>query len=80
MNSEFEMYSSKEIGLTRLGNEIKTYKKSFSSMDYTPWLYKNANEDKKHLKELPPCTFGTPIINYFNDATVRTQLHIPTTV
>jgi len=32
------------------------------------------------LQELPPCTFGEPIIEYFNDPLVRNQLHIPDTV
>jgi hypothetical protein len=39
-------------------------------MDYTPWL-------KNSLGELPPCTFGVPLIEWANDATVREQLHIP---
>lgn len=53
---------------------MKAYKTSYTSKDYTPWLYRNQN--KKNLQELPPCTFGTPLIEYFNDPTVRDLLHI----
>jgi len=29
---------------------------------------------------LPPCTWGNPLIQYLNDATVRTALHIPDSI
>lgn len=29
------------------------------------------------LKSLPPCTFGSPIIEYLNNEEVRSKLHIP---
>ena len=29
---------------------------------------------------LPPCTFGNPIMDYFNRADVRTALHIPSDI
>jgi len=77
-NDKFKLYDSK-VGLTKLGNEIKTYKKSWTAKEYTPWAFPKI--DAKHnLKELPPCTFGDPIIAYFNRADVRSLLHIPTTV
>jgi hypothetical protein len=77
-SDKFQLYESKEIGISRVGSEMKTYKKSFTARDYTPWAYRAA--DPKHLKELPPCTFGLPIIDYLNSATVRTALHIPDSV
>lgn len=68
------------MGLTKVGDELKTYKKSYTAADYTPWLYDNKHKDGKRLRELPPCTFGEPIIEYLNSATVRSLLHIPDTV
>jgi len=56
--------------MSRVGNEIKAYKKEYTAADYTPFLYKGKS-DKKHLKDLPPCTFGNPIITYLNSAAVR---------
>jgi carboxypeptidase C (cathepsin A) len=66
--------------MAKVGNEIKTYKKTASVRDYTPWLFKTEANAEKRLMELPPCTFGEPIIEYFNDPTVRSLLHIPSTV
>lgn len=57
---------------------MKTYKTSYTAKDYTPWAFPKL--DKKHLGELPPCTFGEPIIEYLNRADVRSLLHIPTDV
>ena len=79
----FQLYSSSDMGLSKVGDSIKAYKKSFTAADYTPFLYKGKNvhhEGKKALKDLPPCTFGTPIIEYLNSAAVRTALHIPVKV
>jgi hypothetical protein len=66
------------MGLKKVGSELKAYKKTYTSKDYTPWAYKNT--ESKLLKDLPPCTFGVPIIDYFNDPTVRHLLHIPDSV
>lgn len=79
-SDSFELYGSHEVGITRLGNEIKTYKKTYTAKDYTPWLFKTEAQEEHRLTELPPCTFGIPIVDYFNDPTVRTLLHIPNTV
>jgi hypothetical protein len=76
--NKFELYESREVGLAKVGNEIKTYKKGFTALDYTPWLFRHVPEDKKHLMELPPCTFGEPLIEYFNSEEVKTKLHIRT--
>lgn len=69
------------MGLVKVGNEIKAFKKTFTAQDYTPFLYKGkSNSGKKHLMDLPPCTFGNPIISYLNSAEVRTKMHIPANV
>jgi carboxypeptidase C (cathepsin A) len=52
-------------------------------MDYTPWLFKGHNRAPRvsstgeDLGELPPCTFGQPLIDYLNTPKIREQLHIP---
>ncbi len=80
-SSEPELYgSSSEIGLAKVGDEIKTYKKAATPRDYTPFLSLHPKGSEKHLQDLPPCTFGTPIIEYFNDNNVRNLLHIPQSV
>ena len=34
----------------------------YSATDYTPWLKRPLKQgSRKHLKELPPCTWGTPL-------------------
>ena len=47
--------------------------------DYTPWLWKHPNT-KQRLMELPPCTWGQPLIDYLGRTDVRDALHIPSTV
>ena len=47
--------------------------KHFSSRDYTPWLYPKSRES---ANELPPCTFGYPIMDYLNRADVREAFHV----
>ena len=44
-------------------------------MDYSKIEREGLQNDKK-LRDLPPCTFGKPIIEYFNRADVRKDLHI----
>jgi hypothetical protein len=61
--------------------EEKPKKKGFTARDYTPWFYNRLGKSHPSvtagLTDLPPCTFGEPLITWTNDATVRTQLHIP---
>ena len=45
-----------------------------TSDKYTPFLHHQ--EDKKHLKVVPPCVYAKPILDYFHNATVMTQLHV----
>lgn len=47
--------------------------KSYSSRDYTPWLYPKGS---KSANELPPCTFGYPIMDYLNREDVRAAFHV----
>ena len=78
----FQLYEP-ELGLAKVGSKIDTYKKSYTSRDYTPWAFKKIDEAKKaskKLTELPPCTFGDPIIAYLNRDDVRSLLHIPSDV
>jgi serine carboxypeptidase-like clade 1 len=48
-------------------------------LDYTPWVHKKLNKEGKLMgyNDLPPCTFGVPIIDWINRADVRQSLHIP---
>lgn len=47
-NDSFEIYESKEVGITKIGNEIKTYKRQMSAKDYTPWLFRNEADPSTH--------------------------------
>lgn len=47
-------------------------------MDYTPWFFKKLRENKIKRNGpwvmddgLPPCTFGIPLMDWANNATVR---------
>ena len=44
---------------------------------YTPFLgrYKN-NFRRRNLKDLPPCAWGGPIVDYFRNPLVLSQLNI----
>jgi len=55
------------------------HKKHFTSKDYTPWASRPASSKKEghRLQELPPCTFGNPLLDYLNLIEVRENLHIP---
>jgi carboxypeptidase C (cathepsin A) len=44
--------------------------------DYTPWV-KGPKRDPKKLGELPPCTFGSALLDYMNSDEVRKAMHIP---
>jgi len=50
-------------------------KTQVSSADYTPWVKKSYQTN-----ELPPCTWGNPLIEYLNSDEVRTNLHIPSSI
>ena len=46
--------------------------------DYTPWL-KNLPKTRnpKQLNDLPPCTWGTGLLDWMNSDEVRKAMHIP---
>lgn len=66
------------MGLRVQHGQIQPYKKSYTWHDYTPWARKWGSRKQSNLGELPPCTFGTPIVEYLNSADVKEALHIPT--
>ena len=49
-------------------------RKGVTAQQYTPWIYKGREE--LNDSSLPPCTFGVPIMEYFDRADVRAALHI----
>lgn len=57
---EEDKYETVEVN----GKQHK-YKKFATYEDYTPWI-KNFPGMQKRLKDLPPCTFGEPIIKFLN--------------
>lgn len=69
-----ELYTPSRLFLTDNGEA--DYKRFFTAKDYTPFVFKKSSSSKKALKEVPPCVYGQPIIDYFNSADVRTALHI----
>lgn len=55
-------------------------KRGMTAKDYTPFAFPNDEFLEKHEMDgasLPPCTFGTPLMEYFDRVDVRTALHIP---
>ena len=62
-------------------------KKGYTARDYTPWMFRNkkklglvrssAEAEERPVGDLPPCTFGIPLMDFMNDPEVRTQMHIP---
>ena len=61
-------YHSLDSGLRSL-TEGSVEKPYWTASDYTPWIKKKRSDG--NLKELPPCTFGTPIIEYLNRQDVK---------
>ena len=55
-------------------------KGGFTQNDYTPWLKRPVREGDKMLRELPPCTYGSGLLNYLNLDVVRQALHVPNDV
>lgn len=53
--------------------ETNSSRKTYSAHDYTPWVKHRGTPSN----ELPPCTFGNPIMDYLNRDDVRHALHIP---
>lgn len=46
--------------------------------DYTPWTHAAKKQrSPKALQMLPPCTFGSSLLEYMNSDEVRKAMHIP---
>lgn len=67
---QLEMYPAEPEPKMKISKPPKKW--SVSSRDYTPWLPHFDEEN-----ELPPCTWGTPLIEYLNSDEVKSALHIP---
>lgn len=55
-------------------------KRAFSQNDYTPWIRPKISqtiEGEPILKELPPCTWGSGLLDWMNLSETREALHIP---
>jgi len=67
--------------LYNAGTDRTHHKKSVTAADYTPWVHwAKQKANPKALKELPPCTFGSSLLDYMNSDAVRTAMHIPSFV
>ena len=55
-------------------------KRGFTQNDYTPWLKRPIREGDHMLRELPPCTYGSGLLDYLNLDVVRQALHVPNDV
>jgi len=64
------------MGVAKVGDDFKFYKRGFTAQEYTPWAFLKHPKDEKNLQSLPPCTFGIPLLDYFNDEDVRNVLHV----
>jgi len=49
--------------------------KVYTAQNYTPFLPKS-----NRANMLPSCTFGNPILDYFNRADVREAFNIPSNI
>jgi len=77
---------------TCYGGDPSSENKGFTAKDYTPWLFRSnkhkisddlirsSSKKIKSANELPPCTFGQPLIDFMNDPKTKTALHIPENV
>ena len=65
-------------GLMAIEGQLKSYKKTFSERDYTPWAsYRWKYAEQNNIEVTPPCVDGSEVIAYMNQADVRTALYIP---
>ena len=59
-------------GLTRVGNEIKPFKRYYTAADLTGFLKSPiGSKTKGHLKLIPPCVYAKPLLDYMNDPVVK---------
>jgi len=77
---------------TCYGGDPSSEKKGFTAKDYTPWLFRSnkhsttdelirsSSKKVESANDLPPCTFGVPLIDFMNSAETKTALYIPENV
>jgi len=68
---------TQELGFPHLydgGVRKREHQRYITAADYTPWLFQGK---KMGTNELPPCTFGTGLLDYMNSDAVRTAMNIP---
>jgi carboxypeptidase C (cathepsin A) len=61
-------------------SDAHSHKRFTSQNEYTPWINRSigkTQEGKHILKELPPCTWGSGLLDWMNLSEVRQALHIP---
>ena len=76
-----EMYSGDNFGMAKVGNELKPYKKYYTAADYSPWLFDHEpTGGKKNVELIPPCVYGSYVVDYLNRYSVRSAFHIPDNV
>mmetsp|Transcript_4889 Transcript_4889/g.5965 ORF Transcript_4889/g.5965 Transcript_4889/m.5965 type:complete len:471 (-) Transcript_4889:188-1600(-) len=56
-------------------SEKRHHQPYVSQADYTPWI--RQGRKGTDLNELPPCTFGSALLDYMNSDAVREAMHIP---
>lgn len=73
--STFELHGNNDFGFLRQDNGFKTVNTFYTAADYTPFLFKRRNQAKR-LREIPPCVYAAPVLEYLNKKDVREALHI----
>lgn len=67
-----------------MSEKDRQHRRFISQNDYTPWLQREIKKDDQSgepiLKELPPCTWGSGLLDWMNLADTRKALHIPDSV
>lgn len=66
--------STQRMGSSYINGQLKTYKKGMTAQEYTPFMFKNAEE----LEIVPPCVYASGTTDYLNRQDVRDALHVET--
>ena len=56
------------------GKRSREHQRYVTAADYTPWLFQGK---KMSSNDLPPCTFGSQLLDYMNSDEVRKAMNIP---
>lgn len=65
-------------GYAEIDGEERKYRRKFSTKDYTPWVYDEAN--KHPMLKGGDCTWDSPVTDHFNRQDVRHAMHISNSV